>query len=566
MTSILGLRSKHDASAALIIDGQLIAAAAEERFTKVKHHFGLPENSIRFVLQQAGVLFKDLDMVAVDGLPLHLTVSRLARHPMYAWTPRLYGWLARESLARLSGRTKSAGMSERHFLNLQGYHGSYLPVEHHLAHASYAYRTSGQDESTVIILDGRGHYLGGAIYHGCGGQLQKVGETFAEGGSLGMFYSAVTDALGFRVGDGEGKTMGLACYGQAQPDLVRELEEYAPRVVGLTSRKRYEWQLDWQVDRNRLLGHYAEGAKLRILIDRYSAENLAAAAQDILERRMIDLVRNAVQATGVRRVVAGGGVFLNVKATMRLLQEGIVDSVFVPPDPGDGGLAAGYALEAYHQLYPSFTFPALESPYLGPGFTDDEIRQVLEKADVNFERLDDVPTVTCQLIESGAVIGWFQGRMEWGPRALGNRSVLADPRRLDMRDHINDKLKHRDWFMPFAPSVLEEYVANWFRDATPSPYMNLAFEVLPEKRALVPAVTHVDGTARPQTVNRATNRLYYDTIDAFRRSTGIPMVLNTSFNKHGLPIVCIPQDAVDHLLWGCVDQLIIGSYRVTRRA
>jgi len=563
---ILGLRSKHDASAALVIDGELVAAATEERFSRCKHHFGFPRHAIDYVLAEAGLKPHHVDLVARDGLSMLKTIARLTRQPLYAWTPRLYRDVLNKALDRYVRRKVDVKAGEDRQLQEMGFAPKWFYVEHHVGHAAYAYYTSGSKNATVVVLDGRGHYLGGGVYAGRDGCLNCLSEIIAEGGSLGLFYSAVTDALGFQVGDGDGKTMGLACYGDPQVALT-DLEPFAPRVIGLKTLKRKEWELDTAVIGNRLYGHYRESAQLRLLIDRYGDANLAAAAQAILERELARLVRNAVTATGMRDLIGGGGVFLNVKASKSLIEEGIVDSIYVPPGPGDEGLAAGYALAAYSSHNATEPLVPLESAYLGPAFTDAEILQELQSYDdISYEQLEpaDIPMATARLIADGQVVGWFQGRMEWGPRALGSRSVLADPRDPDMRDRINDRLKKRDWFMPFAPSVLQEYCEQCFVNHHTSPYMNFAFEMRPPYDKLVPAVVHVDNTARPQEVVRKTNPLYYDTIEAFRRLTGIPLVLNTSFNRHGLPIVCTPKDAVDHLRWGCIDVLVIGTFLVRR--
>ena len=563
---ILGLRSKHDASAALVIDGELVAAAAEERFSRWKHHFGFPRNAINYVLAEAGLKPNQVDLIARDGIAMGKTLTRLIRQPFYAWTPRLYREVLGKGIDRYFRRKRDIKKGEETELQEMGFAPNWVYVEHHQGHAAYAYYASGLKEATVTVLDGRGHYLGGGVYAGRNGRLECLEEIVAEGGSLGLFYSAVTDALGFRVGDGEGKTMGLACYGEPTAALT-DLEPFAPKVKGLKTLRRKEWQLDYAVIRSQLYGHYRESALIRLLIDEHRDANVAAAAQAILERELTRLVRNAVEATGMRDLVGGGGVFLNVKASKALLDEQVVDSIYVPPGPGDEGLAAGYALAAHATRNGMVPPRPLSSAYLGPAFSEEEMLQVLQQYEgIGYERLGlaRVPSETARLIAEGQVVGWFQGRMEWGPRALGSRSVLADPRDPQMRDRINDRLKKRDWFMPFAPSVLKEYCEECFVDYHPSPYMNLAFDVRPPYDELVPAVMHVDQTARPQEVDREINPLYYDTIEAFRQETGIPLVLNTSFNRHGLPIVCTPRDAVNHLRWGCIDVLLLGPFLVQR--
>ncbi len=562
MVAILGLRSKHDASAALVIDGELVAAAAEERFSRRKHHFGFPQNAVAYVLAEAGLKPHQVTCVARDGLPLGKTLRRLARQPFYAWTPRLYREVLEAGWTRYVRRGQDVKGSEEQLLAQLGFAPNWHFVEHHLGHAAYSFWASGRPEALVIVLDGRGHYLAGGIYAGRHGHLTNLAEIMAEGGSLGLFYSAVTDALGFEVGDGDGKTMGLACYGDPECALA-DLEAYAPRVSGLGLRRYHEWRLDNAVVRNRLYAHYQESAGLRLLIHKHGEANVAAAAQALLERRVEALVRNAVAASGLRDLVGGGGIFLNVKASKALLDKRVVNSIYVAPGPGDEGLAAGYAFAAYASAHRQPR--PVTSPYLGPAYSDDEVAAALQSyADVACERPAALADATADLLTQGQVVGWFQGRMEYGPRALGARSVLADPRDPHMRDRINHLMKKRDWFMPFAPSVLAEACDECFENYCDSPYMNLAFAMRPPYDQLVPAIMHVDQTARPQAVHRATNPLYYAVIQAFQQRTGIPMVLNTSFNRHGLPIVCRPEEAIDHLRWGCIDWLAIGPYLVRR--
>ncbi len=564
MSVILGLRDRHDAAAALVIDGQLVAAAAEERFSKIKHHFGFPEQSIRAVLSVAGIQPHQVDVIARNGISLKKSLFRLARLPFYTWTPRLYKEVSAKGINRFIRRKKDASDDEVTRLTGMGFAPNWFFVEHHSGHAAYSFYASGEKDATVLVLDGRGHYLGGACYLARAGKLELVSEIISQDASLGMFYSAVTDALGFSVSDGEGKTMGLACYGDPTRALA-DLEPYAPTVAGNTTIKNREWNLECEVIRNTQYAHFQESANLRMLIHKYGDANVAAAAQYILEQRMEKLVGNIIATTGQKRLVAGGGVFLNVKASKHLIDRGIVDSIYIPPGPGDDGLPAGYALAACAALDAAHPPQPLRSAFLGPSFTDETIQASLKSyQDIHARRLADLPTETAKLVAEGKVVGWFQGGMEYGPRALGNRSVLADPRAPHMRDWINDRLKKRDWFMPFAPSVLKEYCQEIFLKYQASPYMNLAFDVAPEYASKIPAVMHVDQTARPQEVDRAINPRYYDMIEAFRQLTGIPLVLNTSFNRHGLPIVCTPRDAIDHLRWGCVDVLILGDFLVER--
>ncbi len=564
MAIILGIRTKHDAAAALIIDGQIIAAAAEERFTKIKHHYGFPENSIKEVLAIAGIKPNQVDYIARDGISIKKSIFRLVRNLFFTWTPRLYKEVFSQAVDRYIYHIADSLANEDKKLKELGFKSKMFFVEHHFAHAAYALYTSGEKDATVVVLDGRGHYIGGSCYQARSGKLELISEIASQDGSLGLFYSAVTDALGFTVGDGEGKTMGLACYGDPT-SAINDLERFTPKVFRNTTLRNREWNIHTGVIRNRLYAHYEESAALRILIHKHGKENVAAGAQKLLETRILDLINNIVHRTGRRNLVAAGGVFLNVKASKFLLDQGIVDSIYIPPAPGDDGLPAGYALAANMVFDPSHPPSKLRSAYLGPSYDEKLILTTLKNTkDISWKKLVNVPQITARLIAKGKVVGWFQGKMEWGPRALGNRSVLADPRNPGMRDRINNLLKKRDWFMPFAPSVLKEYCNDIFIKYQSSPFMNLAFKVKPKYVDKIPAVIHIDKTARPQEVDQVINPLFYATIREFQKLTDIPLVLNTSFNMHGLPIVCNPKDAIDHLKWGCVDVLIIGDYLVER--
>jgi carbamoyltransferase len=559
---VLGIQSRHDASAALIVDGELVAAASEERFRRIKHYFGFPEQAVQYVLSAAGIEMRDVDNVAMLGMSTRAALIRGVRQQMHAWAPRWSRTFLREHLDRrgpYAGPTAIARLAEL------GFCGRTIAVEHHHGHAAYAYFGSDMHEGLVVTADGIGHLLAGTANIGRGTTLRRIAETFGNGGSLGLFYSAVTDALGFEAGDGEGKTMGLAGYGEAGVALA-ELARLAPVVAGLETSRRYEWKASGRLKDRMLHVRFKEAKAIVNLIERHGPENVAAAAQEILERRLIELIGNIVRVTGLRAMSAGGGVFLNVKASKRLLDEHVIDSLQVLPNPGDGGLSAGYALSGFHEHGRGGPRVPLKNAYLGPEFGDRAIAAALRGFTdrISFRCTPDVTRTAAKLIASGLVVGWFQGRMEWGPRALGARSVLADPRDRGVRDRINAQLKKREWFMPFAPSVLEPYCREWFLNYRSSPFMNLAFDVKPAMRDLVPAVVHVDGTARPQEVTRETHPLYHATIETFRQLTGIPMILNTSFNIHGLPIVCEPRDAIDHLIWGCVDVLVIGSFVAAR--
>lgn len=560
---VLGICATHDAGAALVIDGKLVAAASEERFTKNKHHYGFPERSLAFVLSHAGLHPKDVTAVGVAGRSLPFS-ARVAARTVLRSPRTVLQAIGRRRASEGDSWTRSGDVET--WLSNKGITARRHRVLHHAGHASYGAHSATRKTALVLSLDGQGDALSGGVYVSRGGRVERVAEHLAKGGSLGHAYSLVTYGLGFKVNDGEGKTMGLACYGKTTRARAA-LDRYFPRARGLSMEGGEPLRFGAKIDGKRLVATYDEYKPIiGRLVDDHGREDVALSCQELLEDRVDPLLRKAIEVTGIRDVVGVGGVFLNVKMTLVLSQRLGLDYVYVPPHPGDGGLAAGFAYEAHVQEAPDELIEPLTDPYLGPAYDDDAIEKALSDfADLEATRSDDIACLTAERLAAGKVLGWFQGRMEWGNRALGARSVLADPRDPAVRDRINHHLKNRDWFMPFAPSVLSEACDGLFHDFTFSPFMNHCYRVREAHADQIPAATHVDGTARPHQVSERTNPLYHRMISAFREQTGVPAVLNTSFNRHGLPIVCTPHDALDHLAWGCVDELAIGSFLVTRR-
>lgn len=560
---VLGICATHDAGVALVIDGKLVAAASEERFTKNKHHYGFPEQSLAFVLAHAGLHPNDVTSVGVAGRSLPFSARVAARTVMRS--PRtVIEALRRRETAQGDSWTRSGDVDS--WLADKGIHATRHRVLHHAGHASYGAHSATRKTALVLSLDGQGDALSGGVYVSRNGRVERVAEHLAKGGSLGHAYSLVTYGLGFKVNDGEGKTMGLACYGKTTRARAA-LDPYFPRAHGLEMSGGVPLRFGAKIDGKRLVATYdAYKPLITRLVEDHGREDVALSCQELLEDRVDPLLRKAIETTGIREVVGVGGVFLNVKMTLVLSERLGLDYVYVPPHPGDGGLAAGFAFEAHTRDAPDVPIEPLVDPYLGPAYDDASIEKALAAFDdLEAERCDDIARRTAQRLVDGKVVGWFQGRMEWGNRALGARSVLADPRDPAVRDRINHHLKNRDWFMPFAPSVLSEACDGLFHDFTFSPFMNHCFRVREAHKRDIPAATHVDGTARPHQVSERTSPLYHRMISAFREQTGVPAVLNTSFNRHGLPIVCTPKDALDHLAWGCVDELAIGSFLVRRK-
>ncbi len=570
---VTGFSEYHDNSAALVKNGRVVFAISEERLTRKKHDPSFPKNSIKAALSFEGIRLKDLDYV-VSSWPKRSLIKAFIK-------PYLFGDVLRSFLTllinanfslipfvqRAFSREKKAAAEE--IANLKIPKEKITYIDHHQTHASSAYRNSGFKKCLTVTLDGFGSTIEGDIRSGsvwvCNeGKMREV-ESIPVEASLGLFYEAVTVALGFKPVDGEGKTMGLAAYGSPKK-VFKEMRELSPRFEnGKWVENPYWVETIFSVDlsykdiflKTRL------GLKLADLIRKNSKEDVAAAAQKVLEGEAVAYFKYLGEKYKQSNYTTAGGVFFNVKMNKRIRELNFVKSFFTYPNAGDGGAAAGAALELYAQKFDkNQTLTKLDSAALGTEYSDDEIKETLErfKDKIIFSKLPDIATYVGEALTGGKVVGWFQGRSEWGPRALGQRSVLADPRDPQVKDRINKLMKKREWFMPFAPSVMVEHARDWLVDGEKSPFMTMAYDVANGKKKDIRAAIHIDNTARPNTVSKIQNPKYWKVIDVFYRKTGVPAILNTSFNKHGLPIVESPEDAVNHLLWGCVDELAIGDY------
>ena len=565
----------HDNSAALIQDGNLVFAASEERFTRRKHDPSFPLNALKACLDHADLGLDDIDYFAV-GWPKTSFYPYLFTRKAGDVPKAVFSLLKADPLAFVRHSIWSLGdkilnrqlQNELDRLGVDPSRVEY--VSHHQAHAASAYRLSGYQDCLTVVVDTfgpdrDGQLVSGGIYICHDGAIDRLVEIPAYT-SVGSFYTGVTVALGFTFGDGEGKTMGLAAYGD--PDACyAEMCEIAPRFEDGEWKASPGW-LDLALALNRdLFLATPTGRVLQRMVECYSDRDVAASAQRVLEELLVSYVQHYWERTSQSRLALAGGVFLNIKANGRILSSLSMDDVFIHPHAGDGGTAVGAALELHYEKTKQWTPTRMESAALGREYLGEEIEQALAEfaEEIVYERVENVSRVTAEKVAEGKVIGWFQGRPEWGPRALGSRSVVADPRNEATKERINDQMKRRDWFMPFAPSTLVEQAADYFVGCLSSPFMLLGFDVADGKAEHIPAVIHVDKTARPQTVSGEVNPLYYDMIHHFYELTGIPLVLNTSFNRHGLPIVETPQDAIEHLTWGCVDELAIGPFVARRR-
>ena len=590
---ILGLSAfYHDSAAALVEDGRIVAAAQEERFSRRKHDSGYPANAIAYCLAEAGVPLRDIDRVAFYDKPF-LTFERLLETSV-AFAPRGFRsfrlavplWIKEKLFQKNLLRRKLRPLAPD-----VDWDAKLLFAEHHQSHAASAFYPSPFRDAVVLTLDGVGEWATTSVAIGHDNDLEMTREMHFPH-SLGLLYSAFTFYTGFKVNSGEYKLMGLAPYGE--PKYVQTILDH---LIDLKADGTFRLNLDYfdyctgltmtNGTFDALFGGPARKPD-EPLTQRHM--DVAASAQAVIEEAVLRLTRSLRKETGIRYLCLAGGVALNCVANGKVLRDGWFDDVWIQPAAGDAGGALGAAQLASHRLFgeprPSVSpsacgTDAMRGALLGPAFSPDEIRATLDAAGARYETLADDALIdaTAEALAAGQAVGWFQGRMEFGPRALGNRSILGDARSPTMQKTLNLKVKHRESFRPFAPSVLREDVADWFALDRASPYMLLVADVKRSRRRCdvemgearfgldrlnvlrsdIPAVTHVDYSARVQTVDRETNPRYHALLEAFKAKTGCPVIVNTSFNVRGEPIVCTPADALRCFLGTDIDCLAIGN-------
>ncbi len=579
--NLLGISAfYHDSAAALVCDGDIVAAAQQERFSRKKHDPRFPTEAAEYCLAEAGIGMGDVDFVVFYDKPFikfeRLLMTYLATAPrgLRSFFEQIPGWL-KEKLRMRS--------TIRGYLD---YEGEVLFSTHHLSHAASAFFPSPYEEAAFITVDGVGEWATTTCGVGRGNKIEILKEiNFPH--SLGLLYSAFTAFTGFKVNSGEYKLMGLAPYGEAKyADLIkRELIDIRDDGSFRLNMKYFDYCAGLRMTNARfdkLFGGPPRKMEAKIT---QREMDLAKSVQVVTEEVMLKLAAHVQSLTGMKNLCMAGGVGLNCVANGRLVREGPFDEIWIQPCAGDGGNALGAALFAWHQLLNKprqADAKRQKATYLGPAFSDDAIEDFLKAEKIPYTRLpeEDVPARVAQLIDEQKVVGWFQGRMEFGPRALGARSIIGDPRSREMQSVLNLKIKFRESFRPFAPSVLLDRAAECFElEDTSSPYMLLVANVKPERlrdldekerqaqgfdklkvvRSDLPAITHVDNSARIQTVEREDNPRYYDMIAAFRERTGCPVVINTSFNVRGEPIVCTPREAYTCFMRTDMDILCMGT-------
>jgi len=572
VTAILGLNAYHgDAAAALVVDGELVAAAEEERFNRVKHCAGFPSEAARWCLEDAGLSPGDLDHVAVSRDPranLGRKLLRTIRH----------GASARYLKQRLqnAAEIRDIGSALAEALGVNRLNAMVHNVEHHQAHVASAFFVSPFEDAAILSVDGFGDFASTMLAEGHGNRFEVL-ERIIYPHSLGIFYTAVTQWLGFPHYGDEGKVMGLAPYGTPRylakmHDLVHLDGPMFQLGLDYFTHDEEGVDMNWDSGSPTIGRIYSEqlvelfGAARepdREITEVYA--DVAASLQSMLEEAYLHLVDTLWERTRIPNLCLAGGVALNAVANGRILPETQFEQLYVQPAAGDSGTAVGSAYYVWNQELGQPRGFVMVHAFTGPEFSDDEIRGALDEAGLEAERLDDdvlFPAVA-KRIAAGDVVGWFQGRMEFGPRALGHRSIVADPRNESMKDILNARIKHRESFRPFAPSILAERVAEWYEQDYPSPFMVLVYKTATDKRDKIPAVNHVDDTGRVQSVDASVAPRYHRLISEFERQTGVPVVLNTSFNENE-PIVMTPREAVETFLKTKMDVLALGNFVVRK--
>jgi carbamoyltransferase len=557
---ILGLHFANDAAAALVDENGIVAAVAEERFARVKHHAGWPGQALQACLKEGSVALEDLDAIAFSWNPALYLDTPLRRHNAWRHQTEFLAAVPGQVLPMLRHLGEVTHVEQRFELASGRRPIRIFFVTHHLAHAASSFYVSPFDEAAVLTLDGYGERTSVLMQHGRGVDFEEVGRVeFPH--SLGGLYAAVTQYLGFRPNSGEGKVMGLASYGKP-----KYLDDFR-RFVKLLPNGGFELDLSY-------FGYYLERPRrtTQKFIERFGPErapeseiderhkDIAASLQACLEEVYDHLFAHLHRATGEKRLCMAGGVTLNCVANGRCFFRSPFEELFLQPSAGDNGTALGAALYVLHKVLGAPRRFVQRTDCWGPSSTDDEIARELRVSGIEAVRPRDIAKAGAALLAQDFIIGWYQGRAEFGPRALGSRSILADPRGENTKDVVNARVKFREFFRPFAPSVLAEKVGEWFTPDYPSPFMLLCHDVREDKLGRVPAITHVDNTARIHSVERDVAPLYYDLIAEFEKLTGVPMILDTSFNIRGEPIVNTPKQALMCFMTTDMDFLFLGGF------
>lgn len=563
--NILGINEyAHDVSVSLIVDNNLVAAVEEERFTKEKHQIGFlralgkpPINSINWALNFANISIKDIDKIAYSW-NFKPSLPNTIKNMFVSY----FNNRKRSQNKRIMNRLYKESFLLRYPNQMDGYLGKIntalseyllrsnfikntfgkIPIEyvrHHLAHASSAFRASGFSKSNVIVIDGRGENESTSLYIAKDNKIEKI-KSFPVENSFGALFEVITKSI---LGMGKfeaGKTMGLSSYGKPRKEFLK--------IIKILKGK---YSINWNEVKKLMKYRYVKGEFTE------EQKDIAATLQQVLDDASLELTKYLYEMSGYKNLCLAGGVTFNCNMNAYLLDSDYVKDIFIQPAANDAGTSLGAALEV------SKTNFKMEHVYWGQEYSNDEIKKILDRNKIKYNYYDDIEGITAELINNNKIIGWFQGRMEFGPRALGNRSILANPTNPKMKEIINYYVKHREWWRPFAPSVIEEKMGKWFNKPYPSPFMLLNFEVLEDKRKEIPAVTHFDGTARVQSVNKKINKRYYNLLKNLEKINGVPIVLNTSFNDRE-PILRTPEECLKTFFTTGLDCLVIENYLIKK--
>ena len=574
---ILGLNAYHaDSSAAIFKDGVMIAATEEERFRRIKHWAGFPSEAIRFCLNEAGITLDEVNHISIGRDP-KAKIWNKAKYVLKSLTKKntlIFDRLKNsDKVAKLEEEfAKNFGVDSRIIRE------KIINVEHHRAHLASAFFASPFDESAILSIDGSGDFTTTMLAIGRGNQIEVI-DSLDFPVSAGLFYTAFTQYLGFPHYGDEYKVMGLAPYGE--PKYVAEIR----KIIKFTDDGLFDWDESYFQNPNEMkLGYENHIPTVSILFSQkmeavfgpsrevgaeltQKHKDIATSVQRVCEELILHILNHLQKSTGLKNVCIAGGVAQNSVANGKIIENTAFEHLYIPSAGHDAGISMGSALYAYNHIFKQPRAAAVYNACTGSRFTNEEIENYLQSQGIEYERLDDeslYDRITDKLIEPG-VVGWFSGRAEFGPRALGGRSIIADPRNEKAKELLNLKIKRRESFRPFAPSILKEYVSEYFTKVEDVPFMEKVFPIKPEKYLVIPAVTHVDGTGRLQTVDKEVSPRYYALIDRFREKTGVPILLNTSFNENE-PIVNTPAEALDCFLRTSMDMLVLENCIVQRNS